>query len=428
MISPFICVLAFALAAPVAAPSQDYSFDTSGLDARAYDLSASIELWPALVMFNRDSDLYLLKYGRENPAYADFYRLRAEADAQYRYGGVLAFASGAYNVLYQSLEDSTSVDARLYEGYLKYAPGVSFSVLAGKKMFRWGKAYAYSPVLFAGRQRDLTDVDAALEGYWNLSAEYIRGFSGALSAFAVTGVVLPVYGDINEGFLPDSTLAGAAQLYGLLLDTDIDGYIFVEGGNGYKTGIDFAKNVFPSWEIHGEWAYASDSRSTFFVNDTALASETRSAHDVVFGTRYLASFNTTFILEYLHLGSGLTADQMSAYYGALGSARVSGDPAAQRMTLQSSSMYYGEQFLMTDYLYVKATHPEPFTIVYFTPAVYSIFNLIDGSLMAGVEMTYNRMSRLLLTARCVAFAGPQESEYGVRQGAQRFELRAKWSF
>ncbi len=427
--SSIVCLLAFLLSAPVAAaPPEDYSFDTSGLDKRPYDLSASVELWPSLLFFNRDSDLYLIRYGHENPAHTGLYRVRAEAGAEYQYRSFLASASGSFNASYQSLGDSTSSDAKLYEGYLKYSPRASFSVLAGKKSFRWGKGYAYNPVSFAGRPRDLNDIDAALEGYWNLSAEYIRGSSGKLSAFALTGMVLPVYGSLNEGFQRDTTLAGVAQLYLLFFDTDIDGYFYADSRNDFKAGIDFAKNIFPSWEIHGEWAYAPDSRSTYFASDSVLASETRSANDIVLGTRYLAPSNTTFILEYLHRGSGLTSDRMGAYYGALGSARASDDPVIERATLKNSARYYSGQFLMTDYLYVKASHPEPFTIVYLTPAVYSVVNLVDGSFMGGFEMTYSRMRHLLLTARCVAFGGSPESEYGVKQVQQRIELRGKWSF
>jgi len=410
------------------ARTQEYSFDTSGLDKGPFDFSASVELWPTLIFFNKDSDLYLLRYGRENPTYSDVYRLRGEAGAQYQYKSLLASASGSYNAFYQRLDDSTSSDARFYECYLKYAPDVSFSLLAGKKTFRWGKGYAYNAVSFAGRQRDLNDIDAALEGYWNLSAEYIRGFSGKLSAFAFTGAVLPVYGSVNEGFMSDKTIAGVTQLYFLLLDTDIDGYFYGDSRNDYRVGADFAKNIFPSWEIHGEWAHVSDVRSTFFANDSTLASEARNASNFVLGTRYLAPSNTTFILEYLHQGAGLTSEQMSAYYQTLDSPRASEDPAAPREILQNSTKYYSGQFIMTDYVYVRASHPDPFMLVYFTPAAYTIVNLVDGSLMAGFEVTYSRLSHLLLTARCVAFAGSHESEYGGKQVQQRIELRGKWSF
>jgi len=411
-----------------AARAQDYSFDTSGLDKKSFDGVASVELWPTLIVFNKNSALYSLRYKNENPAYTDVYRLRAEAGGQYQYKSVLASASGSLNAFYQHLDDSLSSEAKVYECFLKYSPDVSFSLLAGKKAFRWGKGYAYNPVSFAGRQRDLNDIDAALEGYWNLSAEYIRSFAGRLSTMAITGAALPVYGSVNEGFLRDRTLAAVTQLYFLFLDTDIDGYLFADSRNEYKAGVDFSKNIFPNWEIHGEWTYVPDSRSTFFADDTTLASNARNSRNFVLGTRYLAPSNTTFILEYLHLGSGFTSDQMTTYYRALGSMQGSENPAASRAMLQNSTKYYNRQFIMTDYLYLKASHPDPFMLVYFTPAAYTAVNLVDGSLTAGIEMSYSRLSHLLLTARYVAFAGAHDSEYGIKQAQQRIELRGKWSF
>jgi len=411
-----------------AAWAQDYSFDTSGLDKKSFDRAASIELWPTLVLFNRSSALYSLRYKNENPAYTDVYRLRAEAGGQYQYKSILASASGSLNAFYQHLDDSLSSDAKLYECYFKYSPDVSFSLLAGKKTFRWGKGYAYNPVSFAGRPRDLNDMDAALEGYWNLSAEYIRSFAGRLSTIAITGAMLPVYGSLNEGFLRDRTLAGVTQLYFLFLDTDIDGCLFADSRNEYRAGVDFSKNMFPNWEIHGEWAYVPEYHSTFFADETTLARGARNSHNLVLGTRYLAPSNTTFILEYLHLGGGFTSDQMNTYYRALGSSQASENPAASRAILQNSTKYYDGQFIMTDYLYLRVSHPDPFMLVYFTPAAYTTVNLVDGSLMAGFEIAYSRLSHLLLTARCVAFAGSHESEYGLRQAQQRIELRGKWSF
>jgi hypothetical protein len=411
-----------------AARAQDYSFDTSGLDKKSFDGAVSIELWPTLIVFNKNSALYSLKYKNQNPAYADIHRLRAEASGQYEYGSFRFSASGAFNASYERRDDSLASDGTLYECLLKYAPGVSFSLLAGKKTLRWGKGYAYNPVSFAGRQRDLNDIDAALEGYWNLSTEYIRSFSGKLSTIAVTAAVLPVYGSLNEGFLRDETVAGVTQLYLLLADTDIDGYLFADSRSEYKMGVDMSKNIVPDWEIHGEWAYVPGSRSTFFADETTLASGERDSHNFVLGTRYLAPSNTTFILEYLHLGSGFTSDQMSMYYRALGSTQASENAAASRAMLQNSTKYYNRQFIMTDYLYLKASHPDPFMLVYFTPAAYTAVNLVDGSFMAGFEMTYSRLSHLLLTARYVAFTGSRESEYGIRQARHRFELRGKWSF
>jgi hypothetical protein len=410
------------------AAAQDYTFDTSGLESRPYDLSASIELWPTFAVFHRGSPLYLLRYGEGAPSYSTIYRLRAETGAQYKLGSFLGSALGVLSASYEHFGDSLSSSAKFYECYLKYSPRVSFSLLAGKKTFRWGKGYAYNPVSFASRPRDLNDIDAPLEGYWNVSAELIRGFSKGLSAFALSGALFPVHGALNEGLEPGSDLVATVQAYALLYDTDLDVIVLGDNEGGYKTGLDFSKNLLASWEIHGEWAYLPDNRTTFFANETTLVTNTRDANNLVLGTRYLALTNTTFILEYIHQGSGFTSNQMGTYYRVLGSAQASENATVARATLESSMNLYNRQFIMTDYVYLRASQPDPFMLLYLTPAAYALLNLLDGSAMVGVEMTYTRFRHLLLTARCVAFVGSHDTEFGVKQARGRIELRGEWSF
>ena len=419
-LAPGVCV------GPAAA--QDYSFDTSGLAKKPFEFAASVEPWATLIVFNKSSPLYSLKYGKETPAFADVYRVKVEAGAWYQYRSILFSASGTFIPAYDRVDDTLTSDQKLYECYFKYAPKVSLSVLAGKKTFRWGKGYAYNPVSFAGRPRDLNDVDAAIEGYWNLSAEYIRGLSGRLSTVAITGALLPVTGSVNEGLLQSETLAGVTQLYLLFYDTDVDVNLFADTRGGSKAGADFSKNLLPNWEIHGEWAFVPNYHSTSFASDSTLVGGTKNAVNLVLGTRYLDRFNTTYIVEYLHQGSGFTSDQMSTYYRVLASAQAFENGAVAQTTLLNSTKLYNRQFIMTDYVYFRASHPDPFMLVYFTPAAYALVNLVDGSAMMGVEMTYTRLSHLLLTARGVAYAGPHDTEFGVKQARGRIELRGKWSF
>ena len=70
----------------------------------------------------------------------------------------------------------------------------------------------------------------------------------------------------------------------------------------------------------------------------------------------------------------------------------------------------------------------PFNFVYFTPSIYTIVNILDHRMMAGLEMTYSRSRNLLFTGRFIAFLGRNESEYGSKPVHHRIELRAKWSF
>jgi hypothetical protein len=410
------------------ASTQDYSFDTTTLAKKPLEVAADMELWPVLALFNKKSPFYTLKYPTDKPKYADIYNVKAEGSVRYQKKKLVADASGSLVASYPRIDDTIAFGWKLHEGYLKYSPNTSYSFLAGKQTFRWGKGYAYNPVAFAGRQKDLNDIDAALEGYWNVSGEYLQSLNGALSTIALTGVMLPVFGIVNKDYLSDTSVAGLIQTYFLLLNTDIDFYLFVHGKKEIKGGCDFSRNIFPDWEVHGELSFEPDSRTTFFNKGTTLASENRKAVNLVLGTRYLAPFNTTFILEYLHIGAGHTKTDMNEYYEAMANASASGNRAMGQMVMQNNAKYFGSQFTMTDYFYVKATHPDPFNFVYFTPAGYTIVNILDGSLMGGVELNYARFKHVSFTGRYIGFAGKNLSEYGMKQAHHKIELRSRIMF
>ena len=406
----------------------DYSFDTSALAVKPFDASANIEFYPYLLIYNKASPLYTLKFGPGNRTYADIYNLKTEGYLQFQHKPFLAFASGGLYGAYMRQDDSISYDAKLFEGYVKYTPVPALSVLMGKRLFQWGKGYSFNPVAFAGRVKDLNNIDATLEGYWNISLDYVKSFDSPVSSVALNAVLLPVYDILNKDYLPDKTLAGLTRMYMLLANTDIDFYLFGDSKRNFKTGLDFSRNIIPDWEVHGEWAYIKNFNATVYSDESTMVTQSRPANNLVVGTRYLAPFNTTFILEYLHLGSGHSQDEMDGYWGAVNYAAASSNPQRIQSVLQANTAYFNAQFITTDYVFFKASHPDPFNFVYFTPSIYTIVNVLDRSLMAGVEMTYSRSRNLLFTGRYIAFIGNKESEYGSRPAQHRIELRAKWSF
>jgi hypothetical protein len=408
--------------------SENYSFDTGALAVNPLDAAAGIEFYPSLFLYGRDVPLSNLKFGNQDKTYDDAYNLKTEAYVQYQRSPFLAFTSGALYGSYFRRPDSLGHDEKLFEGYLKYSPDASLSLLAGKRLFQWGKGYSFNPVSFAGRRKDISDIDATLEGYWNVSLDYVKSFNSPLSTVALNAVLLPVYGGVNKDYLPDKSLAGLIRVYLLLWNTDFDFYFFSGSGKNQKAGLDFSRNVLSHCEIHGEWAFMRQSSSTTFSDEASPAARRRPANNLVAGARYLTPFNTTFILEYLHIGSGFSGEDMDAFWRAMDGAIASSDPVKKQSFLRSSSQYFNSQFVMTDYLFFKATQPDPFNFVYFTPSVYAIANVLDRSVMAGMEATYNRSRHLLLTGRYVAFLGHKYSEYGAKPARHRMELRLKWSF
>jgi hypothetical protein len=424
------CVI-ITIAASLAADStttSDYSFDTTGLSAKPFDESASIEFYPSLIFYNKASPLYSLKFGTGNKSTSDIYNLKTQAYLQYQRKPILGFVSGALYCAYLRQDDSLSYDGKLFEGYLKYTPDASLSFLLGKRLFQWGKGYSFNPVSFAGRMKDLNDIDAALEGYWNISFEYVKSLDLPISSVALSAAILPVYNLINKDYLPDKSVAGLAQLYMLAANTDIDIYFFTDNRRNVKTGLDFSRNLIPDWEVHGEWTFIKNSKSTVFSDESTMVTQSHPANNLVAGTRYLTPFNTTFIFEYLHVGSGYTRDEMDEYWNAVNYAATSSNPRIVQSVLQANSKYFSSQFITTDYLFFKASHPDPFNFVYFTPSIYTIANILDHSMMAGLEMTYSRSRNLLFIGRIITFLGRNESEYGSKPAQHRIELRAKWSF
>jgi hypothetical protein len=425
-----LCIT-FAAVASFAADSTatgEYSFDTTGLSAKPFDASASIEFYPFFIFYNKTSPLYPLKFKANNRSISDIYNLKTQVYLQYQRKPFLGFVSGALYGAYLRQDDSLSYDGKLLEGYLKYTPDASLSFLLGKRLFQWGKGYSFNPVSFAGRMKDLNDIDAALEGYWNISFEYVKSLDLPISSVALSAAILPVYDLINKDYLPDKSVAGLAQLSALAGNTDIDIYFFADNRRDVKTGLDFSRNLGPDWEIHGEWAFIKNSSFTVFSDESTMVTKSRQANNLVAGTRYLAPFNTTFILEYLHVGSGYTKKDMNEYWKTVNYANTSSDPQRIQSVLQVNSKYFNSQFITTDYLFFKASHPDPFNFVYFTPSIYTMVNIVDRSIMAAFEMTYSRSKHLLLTGRYITFIGNINSEYGSKLAQDRIELRAKWSF
>ena len=115
-------------------------------------------------------------------------------------------------------------------------PSSSLTIDVGKRVFNWGKGYAWNPVAFVDRPKDPNDPELPREGYIAATADYIKSFSGPLKTFSVTPVIFPVYHHINDTFGDWNHLNFAGRIYGLLYDTDIDLLFLV--GESKTSGLD----------------------------------------------------------------------------------------------------------------------------------------------------------------------------------------------
>ena len=410
---------------------EDFGADgVNDLDMDAYRKSPLehvllLDAVPSLLLLNEGSPSYRLRYPGSNRRVGDAYSLRLEGGLQARLEKLFASLSGSAGAIYSGLDDSLDHSEKLLEAYAKFVPNASLSLAAGKRNVKWGKGYVYNPVSLAGRQRDVNDIEASLEGYWMLSAEAIKSFPRPLETLAATLALIPVVKDMNQGYAEDETLSLASQLYFLLWDTDLDVYGAWNTGGRVSAGFDVSRNLLSNLEAHAELAYHSEIGRQVFQNDSTAVPSEGSGAEILAGTRYLAPFNTTFIFEFLHRTEGYTAGEMEAYRSALEGAagRPIQDPLRRKVA--GLSRFYSGQFLMRNYFYAKASHPDFLNVLYFNPALYALVNAEDGSVMGGVEMSYVRFAHLSLLLRIAAFAGDGDTEYGMKPVRQRTEFRMR---
>jgi hypothetical protein len=425
-IGPFVLLLGLVWQGGTRADT--YDFDVSEFEKKPYSINGSLELRPSLSGLRRESAAYTTRYGLAGgPAWLDNYPGRLELAADYRTPPVLWYAAWLGWINYDRDAAAFEHDAYLYEAYGKTAfGGQSVNVWLGKKTFKWGKGYVFNPTAFAARPKDVNDVEAGQEGYWSLSAEFIRSLQGRVSTLALHTALVPVYDRMNQGFLNSDGLAGAAQLYLLAYDTDLDLCVYADDNGWVKAGLGFSRNIIPNLEVHGEGAYHSPRRSSFITADHTLATVNDPAFKAVLGGRYLTTENTTIIAEYIRNGEGFSAEQMDAYYSALQ------NPGALapvvRSFLAQHPEQYNRQYATRNYLYAKASHPEPFKVLYFTPAVYGLVNADDGSVLIAAEGAYARYKNIILGGKLTMLNGDARSEYGGKIKRYQLEVRAKYSF
>lgn len=429
-IIPFIIVLVTHCMAgagdSTAAPNYDFTIDISAYEKNTFDYSLFLDIMPSLFFLDDGSALRRLRYPLTTRPLLDAYSLKTEGNLHYHRKGFSTFLSGAAGLVYFRNNDSTAYATKLLESYIKYSPNISFSILSGRKNFKWGKGYIYNPVSFVSRPKDINNTQASLEGYWMGAVEFIKSIAKPLETFAATISLLPVYNEINRGFAENKTLSLASQLYVLLFDTDIDIYTLTHSNGEYSLGFDFSKNLRTNLEVHTDWAFQSAVARHLFRTDSTTALSLKPGVEFLTGVRYLTPFNTTIIFEYFHRNSGYTVQEMQIYRAALekASGLTISDPLRKKI-MHISSAYYSGQFIMRNYFYLKISHPDLLNITYFNPSLYCLLNIDDRSFLAGIELSYIRFKHLSLLQRYVLYRGSGETEYGMKPFDHRLELRLR---
>jgi hypothetical protein len=431
--------LAIAILTPwlwvAAAFSQDeHEFSLSELEEemenKPYSFGGFLEFEPALLGLDRKATFYKLRFLDRDEKTLQRYDLGARLEGSYRRGIAQIYAR--LDNLLRVEGSEWEGDVTLQEGYLSLKPGPEAALEAGKRAARWGKGYGFNPVGFVQRPKNPEDPEEALEGFYMLTADWIRSFDGPLRTLAFTPVILPVTKDINDKFGEPHHINFACKVYMLLWDTDLD-LLFLSGGSRTtRFGFDFSRNILPNLEIHGEFAWIHDFDRKSLDETGNLSVKKTDVAGTLMGIRYLTANEITFIVEYFHDGTGFTEQDMGNFYRLVDRAYETLIETGDRSGMQSAARISEAGFAGPNpgrnYLYFRASQKEPFDILYLTPALTSIMNLNDRSLSLIPEVAYSPISNLELRLRAAFLMGSSNTDFGERQNDWRLELRTRFFF
>ncbi len=413
---------------------EDYKFELSEIEKKPYHLGGYLELRPVLFGLDRDASLYKLKFfNRDEGKTIEEYNGRLRLEGSLEKGIARLFVKANFDLQYSYLGwEHSEPKSMIYEGYLSLKPSTSLSFNFGKQTVLWGKGYAWNPVAFVSRPKDPEDPELALEGYIMASADYIKSFKGPLKTFSVTPVIFPVYKHVNEDFGTINKLNFATKLYFLFYDTDIDLMAMTGGSRSSRVGIDFSRNIATNLEIHGEFAFINNQKSKVIDSQGKISEAKFDAKSYLFGGRYLTASDTTFIFEYYRNGTGFSHLEMKDYFSFIDKGYdlflLRGNNSLLKKAASVTEGNYGRINPSKDYLYLRITQKEPFSILYFTPAITTIMNLNDRSVSLSPELLYEGIKNLEIRLKLVALFGAKETEFGEKQNDYRVELRVRYYF
>jgi hypothetical protein len=413
-----------------ASSAEEYKFEPSEIEKKPYHIGGYLEFRSNLFVLDRNAALYKLKFfDRDEGKTIEDYNGRIWLEGSYEKGiaGFFLKTNLGLGHSYQGWDHQT----RIYEGYLSLKPSSSLTFDLGKRVFQWGKGYAWNPVAFVDRPKDPDDPELPREGYVAASADYIKSFSGPLKTFSVTPVIFPVYHNVNDTFGEIDHLNVAGKAYFLFYDTDFDLLYLSGGSKTTRFGFDFSRNLTTNLEIHGEFAFINNQKKNVADSNGKVSEEEFDAKSYLLGIRYLTSWDMTCILEYYHNGTGYNPSEMKDFFSFIDKGYdqflASGSTKLLTSAARLNKGNYGVISPMKDYLYLRLSQKEPFNILYFTPAITSIVNL-DGSLSISPELLYAGIKNWEFRLKGFAIVGPRGTEFGEKQNDYRVEFRVRYFF
>ncbi|MBW2607197.1 MAG: hypothetical protein JRD05_06120 [Deltaproteobacteria bacterium] len=410
----------------------DLDFEIPEVEKKPYSLAAEFEISETIKGFDEDSLLFYQKYPNgadDETFYQTDFDLKVEGS--YHVSIVKLYARLDGNFYYNKEEDWVN-DSRTEEAYVSLQPGPSITIDAGKKVLKWGKGYAWNPVAFLSRPKDIEDPDATLEGYYVVSGDLIKSIDSPLKTIALTPVILPVSRHINDEWGMERETIWGGKIYFFAFDTDLD-IMFLSGEEVEdRFGVDFSKNISVNFEIHGEAAIVLDYVKYMTDQQGNLTEKKYDAKNYLLGIRYLTSHDTTYIFEYFRNGQGYTRDEMKDYFTLIEDGYQeyinSQNMAKLSKSREYGSQFYNKQTVMKDYLYLKVSQKEPFDILYFTPSVTCLYNINDKSGSIMPQIIYTPITNLELELKTTFLLGKDYTEFGEKLNDYKVYAAVKYYF
>jgi len=417
------------LPCPLRAAEEEFSFDMAAFEKKSLEWGGYVELKGEHSDINQDGVASRLNLYREPRSTLDRFGTALQLNGSLQRGittvNWVLQGSAAQDDL------AWSDSAEVFEGYASFEVSPSTTVDLGKKVFKWGKGYAWNPVGFIERPKDPNDPEEAMEGYIGVGLDLIRSFDGPLRTVALTTVALPVWQGVNEDFGERDNLNFAAKLYLLFHDTDIDFLYYTGNSRSTRYGIDFSRNLTTNLELHGELAHTLRQTVRGLTADNTVTSSQVADTSWLIGLRYLTENDLTTIVEYYHNDDGYTEAEQARFFDlvdtGVGQYETTGATTLLDKAASLGQLYSRPQ-TGRNYLYARLTQKEPFDILYLSPGITAIVNLDDQSHSISPEVVYTGFTNWEMRLRFSWLNGAEMSEYGEKQNSNKLELRLRYFF
>ncbi|MCF6265723.1 MAG: hypothetical protein L3J57_04135 [Desulfuromusa sp.] len=426
----FYLLLGLGLSIPSVTLAEDYSFNLDEFEKKSFSWGGYAELKWDHNWINRNGAFGLLGFYDKPRSDLDRLTSTVQLDGNYNKGMVDFNWLLQASVQKEQVESEQTLDIFSAYASIKPVPAVTFDL--GKKTFKWGKGYAWNPVGFIDRPKDPNNPEDVLEGYIGVGVDLIKSLPGGLQTLALTGVVLPVWDNINDDFGEKNHINLAAKLYFLYRDTDIDLIFFTGDSRSTRYGIDISRNLATNFEIHAEVAYIPEQKIRVLNGLGVLENHEITATSYLLGLRYLTKSDITTILEFYHNDAGYSETEMDHFYQLVSAANTqynsTGDASLFNQATIISKSGYAKPQVGRNYIYTKVTQKEPFDLLYFTPGVTAILNLDDESYSLSPETVYTGFTNWELRLRYSYIDGGRFTEHGEKLNGSRLELRCRYYF